>query len=46
MYGQLLTEYPNSPWADLARFQSKLIDWYLRDEPRKLIAEVERAGSE
>ncbi|MHC4425039.1 MAG: tetratricopeptide repeat protein [Planctomycetota bacterium] len=45
-YGQLLTEYPNSPWADLARFQGKLIDWYLKDEPRKLIAEVEHAGSE
>jgi tetratricopeptide (TPR) repeat protein len=45
-YGQLLTEFPNSPWAGLARFQSKLIDWYLKNEPRKLIAEVDHARSE
>ncbi len=40
MYGQLLTEYPGSPWTDLAKAQGKLIDWYLKDEPRKLISEV------
>ena len=46
MYQQLLTEYPNSPWADMATAQSNLIAWYLKDEPVKLIAEVKRAGSE
>jgi len=46
MYQQLLTEYPNSPWADMAKAQSNLIAWYLKDEPVKLIAEVKRAGSE
>jgi tetratricopeptide (TPR) repeat protein len=46
MYGKLLTEYPNSPWTGLAKFHSKLINWYLKDEPRKLIAEMENAGSE
>ena len=46
MYGQLITEYPNSPWAEMATAQAKLIDWYLKDEPYKLIAEVEDAGSE
>ena len=46
MYQQLLTEYPNSPWADFAKARSNLIAWYLKDEPVKLIAEVKRAGSE
>ena len=46
MYQQLLTEYPNSPWADLAKARSNLIAWYLKNEPAKLIAEVKRAGSE
>lgn len=46
MYQQLLTEYPNSPWADMATAQRNLIAWYLKDEPVKLIAEVKRAGSE
>lgn len=46
MYQQLLTEYPNSPWADLAKARSNLIAWYLKNEPVKLIAEVKRAGSE
>ena len=46
IYQQLLTEYPNSPWADLAKARSNLIAWYLKNEPAKLIAEVKRAGSE
>jgi len=45
-YQQLLTEYPNSPWADMAKARSNLIAWYLKDEPVKLIAEVKRGGSE
>lgn len=39
MYGQLITEYPNSPWTVFAKAQGKLINWYLSDEPNKLIAE-------
>ncbi|UCF16469.1 MAG: hypothetical protein JSW59_03230 [Phycisphaerales bacterium] len=39
MYTLLLTEYPNSTWSQMAQAQVKLIDWYLRDEPQKLIAE-------
>jgi tetratricopeptide (TPR) repeat protein len=46
MYRQLLTEYPNSPWADMAQAQSMLIDWYLKEEPVKLIAEVKNTTSE
>ena len=45
-YGQLITEYPNSPWAGLAQAQGQLIGWYLKDEPRKLIAEMEHVGRE
>jgi uncharacterized protein with HEPN domain len=45
MYQQLLTEYPNSPWAALATARNNLIAWYLKDEPLKLIAEVKHAGS-
>ena len=39
MYGQLITEYPNSPWKELADARRALLDWYLKDEPRKLITE-------
>jgi tetratricopeptide (TPR) repeat protein len=39
MYKQLITEYPDSPWADLAKARSKLIDWYQKDNPLVLIAE-------
>jgi len=37
MYKQLIAEYPDSPWADLAKAKSKLIDWYLKDKPNTLI---------
>jgi len=37
IYSQLITEYPDSPWVDLAKAKSKLIDWYLKDEPDALI---------
>jgi tetratricopeptide (TPR) repeat protein len=39
IYRQLVTEYPESLWTDLAKNQCQLITWYLKDEPRKLIAE-------
>ena len=39
MYEQLIAEYPNSPWADLAKARTKLIDWYLKDKPDTLINE-------
>jgi tetratricopeptide (TPR) repeat protein len=45
-YGQLITEYPNSPWTEMATAQAKLIDWYLKDKPHELIAELENAGSD
>ena len=39
MYVQLITEYPQSAWADLAKIWEKLIDLYLKDDPEKLIKE-------
>jgi tetratricopeptide (TPR) repeat protein len=41
MYTQLITEYANSPWADMAIAQVKVLDWYLKDEPHKLVVNVE-----
>ncbi len=38
MYRQLIVEYPNSPWTDLAKAREKLIDWYLSEKPQTLIA--------
>jgi len=39
MYRQLLTEYPESAWTELAKSRAKLIEWDQNDKPRKLIAE-------
>lgn len=39
MYGQLITEFPNSLWKDLAQARSKLLEWYQNNKPDKLIAE-------
>ncbi len=38
MYRQLISEYPDSPWTDLAKARHKLINWYQKDKPRTLIA--------
>ncbi len=42
MYRQLIMEYPNSLWAELAQIQSQFIAWYQTDEPQKLLAENEQ----
>jgi hypothetical protein len=39
MYRQLLMEYPESPWTELAKSRAKLIEWDQKDKPRKLVAE-------
>ena len=39
IYEQLIMEHSNSLWKDLADARNKLLDWYQKDEPRKLIAE-------
>lgn len=38
-YAQLLSEYPQSPWTEMGKAESKIIEWYLRDEPQKLMKE-------
>lgn len=39
MYRQLISEYPDLPWADVAKAKSELIDWYLKNKPDELINE-------
>lgn len=46
MYALLITEYPDSPWAQMAQAQAQLIGWYLQDEPHKLIAKKEQTGEQ
>lgn len=41
-YKKLITEYPNSPWADYARVQSNVITWYINDKPDELLKENKR----
>ena len=38
-YGKLITEYPDLQWADLAKIQIDLIDWYNQNNPQELIQE-------
>ena len=42
MYGQLITEYPDSAWKELAEVRRSLLDWYLKEEPHRLINEHKR----
>lgn len=42
MYGQLIAEYPNSIWKELAEVRRSLLAWYLKEEPRKLINEYKQ----
>jgi len=39
MYKQLITEYPNLPWVDLAKTRAKFIDWYQQENPESFIQE-------
>ena len=39
MYKQLITEYPNLPWTDLAKTRTKFIDWYQQENPVSFIQE-------
>jgi tetratricopeptide (TPR) repeat protein len=44
LYRQLIAEYPDSPWIELAKAQEKLIDWYQKDKPWTLIAENQQSA--
>jgi hypothetical protein len=37
-YMQLISEYPSSPWTELAKAQGQLVGWYQKDRPHQLIA--------
>ncbi|NIP26123.1 MAG: hypothetical protein GWN67_12580 [Phycisphaerae bacterium] len=39
IYRQLITEYPGSPWVEPAKAREKIVNWYLKEKPRSLIAE-------
>lgn len=39
MYKQLISEYPDSIWADLAKAQTELTNWYIKEKPESLITE-------
>ena len=41
IYVQLITEYHESPWVELAKTRGKIIDWFLKDKPQTLITERE-----
>jgi len=45
-YRQLIAEYPDYPWTELAKVQEKLIDWYLKDKPHTLIKECKKLADE
>jgi tetratricopeptide (TPR) repeat protein len=49
MFSQLMSEYPDSPWLDLARAWQGLTDWYLTEQPRRVIQQTppptSRAGT-
>ncbi len=42
VYKKIITEYPDSPWADYARVQSNVITWYTKDKPDELLNEYKR----
>ncbi|MBN2183550.1 MAG: tetratricopeptide repeat protein [Sedimentisphaerales bacterium] len=46
MYSRLVTEYPDSLWAQMAMIQNQLITWYQKDNPQKLIEDSKQKISE
>lgn len=39
IYNQLIMEYPDSLWADMAQIQSQFISWYQTEKPQTIIDE-------
>ncbi len=39
-YRQLIAEYPDSPWTELAKAQDKLVDWLDKDKPASFITQA------
>jgi len=38
-YQSVINEFPLSPWAQLAKAKSDAIDWFLMDQPEKVLSE-------
>jgi hypothetical protein len=38
-YMKLISEYPNSPWTEIARVRGKLLGWYEKNDLKKILAE-------
>lgn len=45
-YQRLTSDYPTSPWTDLAAMWHDLADWYWREQPRETLAEVTQPPNE
>jgi tetratricopeptide (TPR) repeat protein len=41
-FAQLIRTNPSSPWADVAKFRHDLADWMQKEQPKKLIEEMNR----
>jgi tetratricopeptide (TPR) repeat protein len=41
-YAELVRTHPDSPWAEIAKSENSLADWYQQDQPHKLIQELNR----
>jgi len=39
-YQAVMTEYPDSVWAPMAKAKNELVDWYLQNQPQTLIDEM------
>jgi hypothetical protein len=39
-FAELIRTHPNSPWAEIAKSEHGIIEWYQQDQPRKLIQEI------
>jgi TolA-binding protein len=42
MYRQLISEYPHSQWAQAAKAQDQLVEWFQKDNPKTLIVDSKR----
>ena len=38
IYMKLIVEYPNSSWTEIAKARGRLIGWYQKNDPKKLIS--------
>jgi hypothetical protein len=39
-FAELIRTHPSSPWAEIAKSEHGIVEWYQQDQPRKLIQEI------